>query len=125
VLGPEPLANLDELPPLDWPLLDRYLAVGRRLFLSDIVFGLHAAWRSERLEPLARLDLGMRKIWALSRAELLGPGDVERCQRANVALGFGPESGDPRMLGLIGKARAVVASRRAPSPSATRPGEGG
>ncbi|HUT34347.1 MAG TPA: radical SAM protein [Planctomycetota bacterium] len=160
VLGPEPLPSLDELPPLDWSLLDRYLPIGRAvgtqpgihlsrgcpyqcsfcmerskgeaawrawspdraeaelrrldawlglkgrtLFLSDAVFGLHAAWRREMLERLARLDLGLRKTWALSRVDLLGPGDLERYQRANVGLGFGLESGDPRMLGLIGKAR--------------------
>ncbi len=56
------------------------------------------------LERLGRLDLGLRKTWALSRVDLLGSGDIERYQRANVGLGFGLESGDQRMLALIGKA---------------------
>ena len=30
ILGPEPLADLDELPPLDWSLLGRYREVGRQ-----------------------------------------------------------------------------------------------
>ncbi len=164
VLGPEPLPSLDELPPLDWPLLDRYLPVGRAagsqpglhfsrgcpyqcsfcmerskgesawrawppgraeaelrrldqwlglkgrtLFVSDAVFGLNAAWRREMLERLARLDLGLRAIWALSRVDLLGPGDLERYRRARFGLGFGVESGDERMLALIGKSRDAAA----------------
>lgn len=166
VLGPEPLGSLDDLPPLHWPLLDRYLGIGRAagsqpgihlsrgcpyrcsfcmerskgegawrawtpgraeaelrrldawlglkgrtLFISDALFGLNPAWRREMLERLARLgpELGVRAFWALSRADLIGPGDLERYHRAGFGLGFGIESGDERVLALTGKSGAPAA----------------
>lgn len=160
VLGPEPLPDLDGLPPLNWSLLDRYRAVARRiggqatlhfsrgcpfgcsfcmerskgesawrawsparaeaelrrldawlgldgwkLFISDAVFGLDPRWRRETLERLARIDVGLDAIWTLTRADLLGPGDIGRYRRAGVGLGFGLESGDPEMLARMGKVR--------------------
>jgi len=156
VLGPEPVMDLDALPPLDWSLLDHYRSVageqvtfyfsrgcpfgcsfcmerskgetawrpwsperaerellafdawlglrGRKLFLSDAVFGLRAPWRREMLERLARLDLGLDKTWLLTRVDLIDEGDVERYCRANVGIGLGLESGDPDMLTLMHKA---------------------
>jgi len=160
VLGPEPLDDLDTLPPMDWSLLDRYLPLfrqaggqitlflsrgcsfacsfcmehakgkgrwrawsparaeaefraldrwlglhGRTVFLADALFGLEPAWRREMLERLARLDLGIAKIWALSRVDILGEGDLERYRDANFGLGFGLESGDPDILRLTAKTR--------------------
>ena len=160
VLGPEPLPALDELPPLDWGLLDRYRGVasriggqatihfsrgcpfgcsfcmerskgesawrawsparaeaelrrldawlglgGWKLFISDAVFGLDPRWRREMLERLARVDVGLDAIWTLTRADLLGAGDIGRYRRAGVGLGFGLESGDPEMLARMGKVR--------------------
>ncbi|NQT88858.1 radical SAM protein, partial [bacterium] len=156
VLGPEPVMDLDTLPPTDWSLLERYRPVAsqqvtlyfsrgcpygcsfcmerskgetawrawsparaerellafdawlglrdRKLFVSDPVFGLDAAWRREMLERLAQLDLGLSKVWLLTRVDLIGPGDVERYHRANVGIGLGLESGDPDMLTLMHKA---------------------
>jgi len=158
VQGPEPLANLDDLPPLDWTLLDRYRGLGQtgggqialsvsrgcpfgcdfcmerskgesawrawspgravrelqaldrwlglaghKLFIADAVFGLHPAWRHEMLDRLASLDLGLSKIWTLSRIDLIGPGDAGRFQRAGFGLGFGLESGHAGMLARTGK----------------------
>ena len=156
VLGPEPVMDLDSLPPMNWNLLDRYRSVaseqvtfyfsrgcpygcsfcmerskgetawrpwsperaerellaydawlglrGRKLFLSDPVFGMRASWRREMLERLARLDLGLDKIWLLTRVDLIEEEDIERYNRANAGLGMGLESGDPGMLALMRKA---------------------
>ncbi len=161
VLGPEPVGELDSLPPLDWHLLDRYRPHARRiggqvtlalsrgcpfqcafcmegakgsrgwraysparaeqelqelhrwldltdwaLFLTDPVFGLRRSWRTEMLERLARTPLPVSKIWALSRADVLEPTDLRLFHAANFGLGFGLESGDPTMLGIIQKGGA-------------------
>lgn len=158
VLGPEPLADLDDLPPLDWSLLDRYRPIARtlggqvtisfsrgcpfgcsfcmerskgestwrawspgraeqelqaldrwlglagwNLFIADALFGFDPEWRREMLQRLARLDLGLDKIWTLSRIDLMGPGDAELYHRAGFGVGFGLESGDPEMLRRMGK----------------------
>ena len=161
LLGPDPVAELDSLPPLDWQLLDRYrpwahriggqvtLALSRgcpfqcafcmegakgsrgwrsysparaeqelvrlhswldltdwTVFLTDPVFGFRRAWRREMLERIARLDLPVAKYWALGRADVLEPGDLELFHAAGFGLGFGLESGDPAMLRVIQKGGA-------------------
>lgn len=57
------------------------------------------------LGRLSRLELGLDKIWTLTRIDLMEPGDVERYHRAGFGIGLGLESGDPRMLTLMGKTR--------------------
>jgi len=158
VLGPEGVADLDSLPPMDWSKLSRYLGIsrkagnqvtmslsrgcpfrcafcmeaakgsrswrafsparaeeelrrldaalplaGRTLFLTDPLFGLKPAWRGEMLERMGRLDLGVRKFWALSRADVLNDDDLRAFNDANFGLGFGLESGDVGMLEIIHK----------------------
>ena len=76
-----------------------------KLFIADALFGFDPAWRHEMLERIARLDLPLVKIWALSRADLLDEGDVERYHRAGFGLGLGLETGDPELLALTAKAR--------------------
>ena len=158
VLGPEIVPHLDDLPPLDWHLLDRYALAarqaraqvtlslsrgcpfqcafcmepakgqsgwraysparaetelqglhavldlsGRSLFLTDPLFGLRTGWRREMLERLQRLDLPVSKIWALTRADVIEPDDLPLFHAARFGLGFGLESGDPKMLEIIHK----------------------
>ena len=158
VLGPDAVSDLDELPPLDWTLMDRYIPYaqrvglqanfylsrgcpfqcafcmeaakkerawraysppraeqelrsfhqhlnldGRKLFLTDPLFGLNRAWRKEMFERLARLDLPVVRYWALSRVDNLDGDDVETMARLRLSPGFGIESGDPGMLEIIHK----------------------
>lgn len=160
VLGPEPLDDLDALPPMDWSLIERYLPLfrraqgqftlflsrgcsfacsfcmehakgkgrwrawsphraeaelraldrwlglrGRTVFLADALFGLDPSWRHDMLERIKCLDLGIAKIWALSRVDILGKGDLRRYRDANFGLGFGLESGDPDILRITAKTR--------------------
>jgi len=76
---------------------------GWKLFIADAVFGLDADWRREMLDRLARLDLGLAKLWTLTRIDLVGEGDAQRYHAANVGVGLGLESGDADMLKLTGK----------------------
>ncbi len=158
VLGPDPVPELDSLPPLDWRYLDRYRPIagaaghqfvmhlsrgcpfrcafcmegakgtsgwraytparaeaelralaahfdlrGWTLFLTDPLFGLRREWRRDMLARIARLKLPVRKIWALSRADVLDLDDLEAFANANLSLGFGLESGDPDLLAIIHK----------------------
>lgn len=158
ILGPEPVAELDQLPPLDWNLMDRYLPVaakrgdevaialsrgcafkcsfcmeaakgsdkwrpfstkraeqelrrfhewinldGRKLFLTDPLFGFNPGWRREMLQRIKTLNLPTDSIWALSRADILQEEDIQLFKDARFGLGFGLESGDPRMLELVHK----------------------
>lgn len=154
----EPWRDLDELPPYDWSLLERYRPIARQrasqaeiylsrgcprtcrfcmerakghstwrafepgraveelrrldafldlsqwtLFIADALFGHRKGWRRRVLAELARRPLRARKIWLLTRADGLETDDLELMARANVAPGFGLESGDPRLLELSGK----------------------
>lgn len=160
----EPSGNLDDLPPIDWMLLDRYRPVARRvasqaeiylsrgcpfactfcmerakrctkwrafaperaveelhrldrfldlsrwtLFVTDALFGLKRSWRRSFLELLAKRPIRARKIWLLARADLLEREDLAMMKRANVAPGFGLESGSPRQLARIQKAKSAEA----------------
>ncbi|MBI5534866.1 MAG: radical SAM protein [Deltaproteobacteria bacterium] len=161
ILGPEPVHDLGELPPLDWTLLERYrphvrkVASQAEIYLSrgcpfgctfcmerakkeeswraldpesaveamhrldafldlsrftlrvtDALFGLRPEWRREVLERLAARPLRARKIWLLTRLDLLERQDIELMARAHVSPGFGVESGSPAMLRTIRKSSA-------------------
>jgi protein-L-isoaspartate(D-aspartate) O-methyltransferase len=159
VLGPESVADPNELPPLPWELLERYRAHARRvasqaevylsrgcpydcafcmerakrdvswraldperaveemhrldafldlsrwtLFVADALFGMKSAWRKQFLEALARRPIRAQKTWLLIRIDLVDEDDLRLMARANVAPGFGLESGDPEHLRRIRKA---------------------
>jgi len=158
VLGPEIVPQLDDLPPLDWQLLARYLKAARAvraqvtlslsrgcpfqcafcmepakgtpgwraysparaeselqrlhaaldltdrsLFLTDPLFGLRSSWRREMLQRLQRLHLPVSKVWALTRADVIRPEDIDAFHACHFGLGFGLESGDPNMLAIVHK----------------------
>ncbi len=92
--------------------LDGFLDLSRwTLFVTDALFGLKTSWRRSFLEALARRPIRARKVWLLARADLLDREDLEAMKRANVAPGFGLESGSPEQLGRIqktGSARAFL-----------------
>jgi protein-L-isoaspartate(D-aspartate) O-methyltransferase len=159
VLGPEAVADPNELPPLPWELLERYRPHARRvasqaevylsrgcpydcafcmerakrdvswraleperaveemhrldafldlsrwtLFVADALFGMKAGWRKQFLEALVRRPIRARKTWLLIRIDLVDEEDLRLMARANVAPGFGLESGDPAHLRRIRKA---------------------
>ncbi len=84
--------------------LDRFLDLsGWTLFITDAVFGMRSRWRKAFLEELARRPCRARKLWLLIRVDLVDREDLELMARANVAPGFGLESGDPGQLELIAK----------------------
>ncbi len=95
----EPEAALDELHRLD-AFLDLSTWT---VFVSDALFGLKTSWRRTFLEGLASRPVRARKIWVLARQDLLEREDLVLMARANVAPGFGLESGDAEMLSLIQK----------------------
>lgn len=74
------------------------------LFVADALFGMKRAWRREMLEELIRRPIRARKTWLLIRLDLIEREDLELMKRANVAPGFGLESGDPEHLRTIRKA---------------------
>ncbi len=85
--------------------LDRFLDLSRfTLFIADALFGMKSAWRKDFLERLAKRPLRARKIWLLIRIDLVDEEDFALMARANVAPGFGLESGDPEHLRRIRKA---------------------
>ena len=96
----EPGRALEELHRLD-AFLD---LSGWTLFIADALFGMKSAWRKELLEGLARRPLRARKVWLLIRLDLVDREDFALMARANVAPGFGLESGDPAQLRRIRKA---------------------
>jgi protein-L-isoaspartate(D-aspartate) O-methyltransferase len=85
--------------------LDRFLDLTRwTVFVADALFGMKRSWRRTFLEGLARRPIRARKIWLLIRLDLLEREDLELMARANVAPGFGLESGDEGQLRRIRKA---------------------
>jgi radical SAM superfamily enzyme YgiQ (UPF0313 family) len=86
--------------------LEQYFGLaGKTLRITDALFGMNRAWRRELLERLARQPITVDKIWLLTRADLLEREDFRLMSRANVAPGFGLESGDPEILRSTGKLR--------------------
>lgn len=84
--------------------LDRFLDLSPwTLFIADALFGMKVAWRRAFLEELARRPVRARKVWLLVRLDLLEREDIELMARANVAPGFGLESGDPDQVRRIRK----------------------
>jgi protein-L-isoaspartate O-methyltransferase/radical SAM superfamily enzyme YgiQ (UPF0313 family) len=84
--------------------LDRFLDLSSwTLFIADALFGMKVAWRRTFLEELARRPVRARKVWLLVRLDLLEREDLELMARANVAPGFGLESGDPDQVRRIRK----------------------
>lgn len=85
--------------------LDRFLDLSQwTLFIADALFGMKRPWRRAFLEELARRPIRARKIWLLIRLDLVEREDLALMARANVAPGFGLESGDPALLRTIRKA---------------------
>ena len=73
--------------------------------LADPLFGFNRAWRREVLEGIAQRGLIPRQYWTLTRSDDLHEEDVELLAAANFSIGIGMESGSPRMLELMQKAR--------------------
>lgn len=95
----EPLRAIEEMHRLD-----RFLDLSSwTLFIADALFGMKVAWRRTFLEELARRPVRARKVWLLVRLDLLEREDLELMARANVAPGFGLESGDPDQVRRIRK----------------------
>ncbi len=89
--------------------LERFFGLsGKTLRIADALFGMNRDWRREFLERLARQPLAAEKIWLLTRGDLLEREDFRLMSRANVAPGFGLESGDPALLRSTGKLRGNV-----------------
>jgi protein-L-isoaspartate(D-aspartate) O-methyltransferase len=95
----DPLRAVEELHRLDRALdLSRWT-----LFVADALFGMKKPWRREFLEALARRPIRARKTWLLIRLDLLEREDLQLMAKANVAPGFGLESGDTEQLKRIRK----------------------
>ncbi|MBX3219970.1 MAG: radical SAM protein [Labilithrix sp.] len=84
--------------------LDAFLDLSSwTLFIADALFGMKTAWRRRFLEGLAARPVRARKVWLLVRIDLLEREDIALMKRANVAPGFGLESGDPDQVRRIRK----------------------
>lgn len=84
--------------------LDQFLDLSSwTLFIADALFGMKVSWRRAFLEELARRPVRARKVWLLVRLDLLEREDIALMARANVAAGFGLESGDPEQVKRIRK----------------------
>ncbi|MBX3192441.1 MAG: cobalamin-dependent protein [Labilithrix sp.] len=95
----EPLQAVEEMHRLD-----RFLDLSSwTLFIADALFGMKTSWRRAFLEALARRPIRARKVWLLVRLDLLERDDIALMARANVAPGFGLESGDPDQVRRIRK----------------------
>ena len=95
----EPLQAVEELHPADQELDMR----GRSLRILDPLFGMKSNWRKTFLEALARRPVRADKVWVVLRLDLIDREDMALMARANVACGFGLESGDPGQLRRIRK----------------------
>lgn len=73
--------------------------------LADPLFGFNRAWRREVLQGIVERGLLPRQYWTLTRSDDLHEEDVELLAAANFSIGIGMESGSPRMLQLMQKAR--------------------
>ncbi len=95
----EPIEATEELHRLD-----AYLDLSDwTVFAADAVFGLDRRWRREFLEALARHPVRARKLWVHTRPDAVEREDIALMAAANVAPGFGLESGDPALLATMGK----------------------
>ena len=84
--------------------LDAFLDLSTwTLFIADALFGMKTSWRRQFLEALAKRPVRARKVWLLVRIDLLEREDIALMKRANVAPGFGLESGDPDQVRRIRK----------------------
>jgi len=84
--------------------LDAFLDLSTwTLFIADALFGMKTSWRRAFLEELGRRPVRARKVWLLVRLDLLEREDLALMARANVAPGFGLESGDPDQVRRIRK----------------------
>lgn len=84
--------------------LDRFLDLSKwTLFIADALFGMKTSWRRTFLERLAQKPIRARKVWLLVRLDLLEREDIRLMSLANVAPGFGLESGDPEQVRRIRK----------------------
>ncbi len=100
----EPERAVDEIHRLD-----SFLDLSEwTLFITDALFGMKRSWRRSFLEQLIRRPCRARKLWLLIRVDLIEREDLELMARANVACGFGLESGDPEQLKRIHKAGAAT-----------------
>lgn len=95
----DPLQAVEEMHRLD-AFLD---LTNWTLFIADALFGMKVSWRRTFLEALAKRPVRARKVWLLVRIDLLEREDIALMQRANVAPGFGLESGDPDQVRRIRK----------------------
>lgn len=77
---------------------------GLTVYIADALFGMRPSWRRAFLEALARQALPVHKWWLLVRVDLIDDEDLRLFGEANCAPGFGLESGDPKLLGIIRKA---------------------
>jgi len=91
--------------------VEEFRALGRFLdlsqwtvYIADALFGMKVSWRREFLTRLAREDVRAQKLWLLIRVDLVEDADLPLFQEANCGLGFGLESGDPKLLATIRKA---------------------
>lgn len=74
------------------------------LYVADALFGMRGGWRKAFLERLAASPLRATKLWLLIRVDMVDEEDLRLFGAANCGLGFGLESGDPRMLATARKA---------------------
>jgi protein-L-isoaspartate(D-aspartate) O-methyltransferase len=95
----EPAQAVEEMHRLD-AFLD---LSGFTLFVADALFGMKTSWRRAFLEHLAKRPVRARKVWLLVRLDLLEREDLALMARANVAPGFGLESGDPDQVRRVRK----------------------
>jgi radical SAM superfamily enzyme YgiQ (UPF0313 family) len=95
----DPLGAVEELHRLD-AFLDLR---GWTLRILDPLFGMKNTWRKTFLEALSRRPVRADKVWLVMRADLIDREDMELMAKANIAVGFGLESGDPEQLGRIRK----------------------
>lgn len=85
--------------------LDEWLDLSSwTLYVADALFGMRGGWRKAFLDRLAASPLRARKLWLLIRVDMVDEEDLRLFGAANCGLGFGLESGDPRMLATARKA---------------------